>query len=167
MRCCPFKLVFTLFIGDNVFTLNGKNIGKVSKIDNDHFTVYNQGLIQDEEFRIPISAISHFDIKAGKEDTSVILNVNEEQIKHGYEIVSKKPNSELVSGKYNSQYKIPLEKEVIHYETIQHFKENAASSTDKLPSREEYICDMCMEKFKNPDKLQQHRAEKHSAPIGI
>jgi hypothetical protein len=161
------KLVFSLFIGDNVFTSNGKNIGKIDKIDNDHFTVYNQGLIQDEEFLIPISAISHFDIKVGEGNPSVILTINEEQIKHGYEIVIKKSNSELVNGKYSSQYKIPLEKKVIHYETIQHFEENAASSTDKLPSREEYICDMCMEKFNNPDKLQQHRVEMHSAPTGI
>jgi hypothetical protein len=161
------KLVFRLFIGDNVFTSNGKNIGKINKIDNDHFTVYNQGLIQDEEFLIPISAISHFDVKLGEGNPSVILTINEEQIKHGYEIVIKQPNSELVNGKYNSQYKIPLEKEVIHYETIQHFEENVASSTDKLPSREEYICDMCMEKFNNPDKLQQHRVERHSAPTGI
>ena len=161
------KLVFSLFIGDNVFTSNGKNIGKINKIDNDHFTVYNQGLIQDEEFLIPLSAISHFDIKVGEGNPSVILTINEEQIKHGYEIVIKKPNSELVNGKYNSQYNIPLEKEVIHYETIQHFEENVASSTDKLPSREEYICDMCMEKFNNPDKLQQHRVERHSAPTGI
>jgi hypothetical protein len=161
------KLVYRLFIGDNVFTSNGKNIGKINKIDNDHFTVYNQGLIQDEEFLIPISAISHFDVKVGEGNPSVILTINEEQIKHGYEIATKKPNSELVNGKYNSQYKIPLEKEVIHYETIQHFEENVASSTDKLPSREEYICDMCMEKFNNPDKLQQHRVERHSAPTGI
>lgn len=162
------KLIFTLFIGDNVFTSNGKNIGKINKIDNNHFTVYNQGLIQDEEFRIPVSAISHFDIKIGEGNPSVILNVNEEQIKHGYEIVTKKPNSELVNGKdNNSRYKIPLEKEVIHYETVQHFEENVVSSTDKLPSTQEYICDMCMEKFNNPDKLQQHRAEKHSAPTGI
>jgi hypothetical protein len=161
------KPVFSLFIGDNVFTSNGKNIGKINKIDNDHFTVYNQGLIQDEEFLIPLSAISHFDIKVGEGNPSVILTINEEQIKHGYEIVIKKPNSELVNSKYNSQYKIPLEKEVIHYETIQHFEENVASSTDKLPSREEYICDMCMEKFNNPDKLQQHRVERHSAPTGI
>jgi hypothetical protein len=161
------KLVYRLFIGDNVFTSNGKNIGKINKIDDDHFTVYNQGLIQDEEFLIPISAISHFDVKVGEGNPSVILTINEEQIKHGYEIATKKPNSELVNGKYNSQYKIPLEKEVIHYETIQHFEENVASSTDKLPSREEYICDMCMEKFNNPDKLQQHRVERHSAPTGI
>jgi hypothetical protein len=156
-----------LSIGDNVFTSNGKNIGKINKIDTDHFIVYNQGLIQDEEFLIPISAISHFDIKVGEGNPSVILTINEEQIKHGYEIVTKKPNSELVNGKYNPQYKMPLEKEVIHYETIQHFEENVASSTDKLPSREEYICDMCMEKFNNPDKLQQHRVEMHSAPTGI
>jgi hypothetical protein len=56
---------------------------------------------------------------------------------------------------------------VIHYETVQHFEENVVSSTDKLPSREEYICDMCMEVFNNPDNLQQHRVEKHSAPTGI
>ena len=29
------------------------------------------------------------------------------------------------------------------------------------------FCDMCMEKFNNPDKLQQHRVERHSAPTGI
>ena len=39
--------------------------------------------------------------------------------------------------------------------------------TDRLPDDSEYICDMCMEKFSQPDKLQQHRANKHSAPTGV
>ncbi|HKG87982.1 MAG TPA: hypothetical protein VKA95_06620 [Nitrososphaeraceae archaeon] len=38
---------------------------------------------------------------------------------------------------------------------------------DKLPTDSEFICDMCMEKFTEPDRLQEHRAKKHSAPTGI
>jgi hypothetical protein len=41
------------------------------------------------------------------------------------------------------------------------------NSADKLPTDSEFICDMCMEKFNEPDKLQEHRAKKHSAPTGI
>jgi hypothetical protein len=41
------------------------------------------------------------------------------------------------------------------------------NSTDRLPDDSEYICDMCMEKFSQADKLQQHRANKHSAPTGV
>lgn len=39
--------------------------------------------------------------------------------------------------------------------------------TDKLPDESEYICDMCMEKFSQPDKLQEHRTDKHRAPTGV
>jgi uncharacterized Zn ribbon protein len=39
--------------------------------------------------------------------------------------------------------------------------------TYKLPDESEYICDMCMEKFSQPDKLQEHRADKHRAPTGV
>jgi hypothetical protein len=39
--------------------------------------------------------------------------------------------------------------------------------TDRLPDDSEYICDMCMEKFSQPDRLQQHRATKHRAATGV
>ena len=39
---------------------------------------------------------------------------------------------------------------------------NPASSTDKLPSKEEYICEMCMQKFYNSNELQDHRKDLHS-----
>ncbi|MBD0359488.1 MAG: hypothetical protein ICV56_02095 [Nitrososphaeraceae archaeon] len=41
------------------------------------------------------------------------------------------------------------------------------NSADKLPTDSEFICDMCMEKFSQADRLQEHRAKKHSAPTGI
>ncbi len=41
------------------------------------------------------------------------------------------------------------------------------NSADKIPTDSEYLCDMCMEKFSQPDKLQQHRANKHSAATGV
>jgi hypothetical protein len=44
---------------------------------------------------------------------------------------------------------------------------NPASSTDKLPSKQEYICDMCMQKFYDSSELQDHRKDLHSAAIGI
>jgi hypothetical protein len=38
---------------------------------------------------------------------------------------------------------------------------------DRLPDKSEYICDMCMEKFSQSDRLQEHRADKHRAPTGV
>jgi hypothetical protein len=39
--------------------------------------------------------------------------------------------------------------------------------TEIISTDSEFICDMCMEKFSEPDRLQEHRAKKHSAPTGI
>lgn len=44
---------------------------------------------------------------------------------------------------------------------------NPLPSTDKLPSKEEYICDMCMKKFNDLSKLHEHRKNNHFAPTGI
>lgn len=47
------------------------------------------------------------------------------------------------------------------------FNEEKINFGDKLPKDSEYICDLCMEKFDNSEKLQRHRSEKHLAPTGV
>jgi hypothetical protein len=40
-------------------------------------------------------------------------------------------------------------------------------STDKIPFKQEYICDICMQKSYNSNELQDHRKDLHSAAIGV
>jgi hypothetical protein len=154
-----------------VYTLDGKKIGKVTKVDTDYFIVYKKGLIGDEEFRIPVAAVSTYNTNA--DTLSITLNLEEEDVKHGFEYATdNRPNSDIVSGKSDIGYQIPLKKQVVHYEAFPQFEEKEApssysSSTDKLPKDSQYICDMCMEKFDDSGILQKHRAEKHSAPTGV
>src|ERR671911_148135 len=80
------------------------------------------------------------------------------------------PNSDLISGKSDSTYNVGLQKETIRYEAFRLDSEknvNPASSTDKLPSEEEYICDLCMQKFYGSNELQEHRKNQHSAATGV
>jgi hypothetical protein len=154
-----------------VYTSDGKKIGKVTKVDTNYFIVYKKGLIGDEEFRIPVAAVSTYNTSAA-DTLSITLNLKEEEIKHGFEYVTdNKPNSDIVSGKSDIGYQIPLKKQVVHYEAFPQFEENApssySSSTDKLPKHSQYICDMCMQKFDDSRILQKHRADKHSAPTGV
>lgn len=92
-----------------------------------------------------------------------ILNLSEE-IKHGFEFVGdSKPNSDLINGKLDSGYKI-LQKENIRYDAFrQDFEKNVnpISSTDKLPSKKEYIC------YYDSNEPQYHRKNQHSAARGI
>ena len=41
------------------------------------------------------------------------------------------------------------------------------NSKDKLPREQEYICEICMERFDNLDNLQRHRSTKHNASVGV
>ena len=157
-----------------VVTSDGKNIGNVKSLDSKSLVVSKKGFLRDEEFHVAIAAISHYDRRSVKDNNSIthiILNINEEEVKHGFEFGSKnKPNSNLISGKSNSAYKVRLEKETVRYEAFKpDFEKNVnpGSSTDKLPSKEEYICDMCMQKFYNSNELQDHHKDLHSAPTGI
>jgi hypothetical protein len=36
-------------------------------------------------------------------------------------------------------------------------------SANKLPKDSEYICELCMERFNDSNKLQEHRVTKHKA----
>ena len=159
-----------------VVTSDGKKLGTVKSLDSKSLVVFKKGLIRDEEFHIPINAVSHYDSKSGKDIegndsiSNIMLNLNEKEVKHGFEFVGdSKPNSDLVSGKTDSGYNMGL-KETIRYEAINPNSEKSldpASSTDKLPSKQEYICDMCMQKFYNSNELQDHRKNLHSAATGV
>jgi hypothetical protein len=158
-----------------VVTSDGKNLGTVKSSDSNSLIVFKKGVLRDEEFHIPINAVSRYNRRSGDvgEDDNgipnIILNLSEEEVKHGFEFIGdSKPNSELISGKSDSGYKIG--KETIRYEAFMPDSDknvNPASSTDKLPSKQEYICDMCMQKFYDSNELQDHRKDLHSAAIGI
>ena len=146
-----------------VYTLEGKKIGRISEIDSNYFTAYKHGLLTDEEFRIPVSAISA--VENYEDGTVVRINMNEEQVRHGFEFASGRPNSEFMHGSSESEPKMPLEKQVIHYESVRPTQEQSAA--ERPPAISQYLCDMCDEKFKSPDSLQEHRAERHKAATGI
>lgn len=149
--------------GAEVFTLEGKRIGRIKEISSGYFTAFKLGLVTDEEFRIPMSAISA--VENHGSSMIIRLSLKEEQVKHGHEFLKGKPNSEFVGGVAESEPKIPDEKQLIHYESA-----NAAEETrtiERPPATSEYLCDMCDEKFASPSELQEHRALQHKAPTGI
>jgi hypothetical protein len=149
--------------GAEVYTLEGKRVGRIKEINTSYFTAFKRGIVTDEEFRIPISSISAVE-KHGSA-TVVRLSLKEEQVKHGYEFAKGKPNSEFASGAAESELKVPLEKQVIHYESSH--PAEASRTADRPPAISEYLCDMCDGKFGSPSKLQEHRAVQHKAPTGI
>lgn len=151
------------FRGAEVYTLEGKRVGRIKEINTSYFTAFKRGLVTDEEFRIPISAISAVENHGGA--TVVRLSLKEEQVKHGHEFAKGRPNSEFASGAVESELKVPLEKQVIHYESAHAAEETRTA--DRPPAISEYLCDMCDEKFGMPSKLQEHRAVRHKAPTGI
>ena len=165
-----------------VITSDGKKIGKVKRIENeDYFIVYKKGLLTDEEIRVPVTAI--LTRKGGSAHTEPIrLNMSEETLKHGFEFVQAEPNSEFMHGKKESEPKVSLEKQLLHFEPVvpaeganktgisspavteQHravFKPREDGSTTL------YSCDMCPAKFDKSEELQKHRGESHKAPVNI
>jgi hypothetical protein len=153
----------TDFKDAEVYTLEGKQMGRIKEINSSYFTAFKRGLLTDEEFRIPMSAISA--VESHGNATVVRLSLKEEQVKHGYEFTRGRPNSEFASGAAESEPKIPVEKQVIHYESPH--PAEASSTVDRPPAISEYLCDMCEEKFGSPSELQEHRAAQHKAPTGI
>jgi hypothetical protein len=171
------------FKNGQVVTSDGKKIGIVKSLNNNCLVAFKKGLLRDEEFHIPIDAISHYGSKSSKnikdnsaskaktaKSVSIRLNLSEKEVRHGFEFVGdNKPNSDLVSGKSGSGYNMGL-RETIRYEALMPNSEKnlaPASSTDKLPSKQEYICDMCMQRFYYPNELQDHRKDLHSAATGV
>jgi hypothetical protein len=165
-----------------VITSDGKKIGKVKAMENeDYFIVYKKGLLTDEEFRVPISAI--LPGKDGSVNNEPIrLNMSEETLKHGYEFVQSQPNSEFMHGIKESEPKLRLEKPLIHFEPVEPAEESnkrgissppvAKQHQAVLKPREDgtttlYSCDLCPAKFDKSEELQKHRGESHNAPVNI
>jgi sporulation protein YlmC with PRC-barrel domain len=151
-----------------VYTSDGKSAGRIVKVNKEYFTSSKGGLVSDEEYRIPLDAISYIESATG--DMIIVrLKLNENQLKHGYEFVKGKPNSEFVSGRAESEPKFISEKPLIHYEAIEPLEENISlsSTTEGLPKKVEYSCDMCNEKFDDTERLEEHRGKEHKGPVGI
>jgi hypothetical protein len=165
-----------------VITSDGKKIGKVKRRENeDFFIVYKRGLLTDEEIRVPVSAI------LPREDDSVNsepirLNLTEQTLKHGYEFMQGEPNSEFMHGIKESEPKLALEKQLIHFEPVEPAEESNNRGISSPPvtnqhqavlkpgeegTRTLYSCDMCPAKFDKSDELQKHRGESHKAPVNI
>lgn len=167
-----------------VITSDGKKIGKVKRIENDdsHFIVYKKGLLTDEEIRVPFSAI--LPRKDGSANSEPIrLNMSEETLKHGYEFVQGEPNSEFMHGIKESEPKLTLEKQLVHFEPVEPVEEpnNRGISSPPVAKQHQavlkpgeessttalYSCDMCAAKFDKSEELQKHRGESHKAPVNI
>jgi hypothetical protein len=170
--------------GTEVVSSDGKKIGKVKRIENDsYFIVYKKGLLTDEEIRVPVSAISprkHGSVKS----EPIRLNMSEQTLKHGYEFVQGKPNSEFMHGIKDSEPKLTLEKQLVHFEPAEPIEEPNKRGISSPPVAKKhqavlkpdkegattttlYSCDMCAAKFDTSEELQKHRGESHKAPVNI
>ena len=166
---------FTNLIGLEAFTIDNKKIGKIISLDKkknkDHLIISNKGIVHDEEFHIPIDSINEILEKESK----IIINLNEDEIKHGHEFLNKDHlSSDLIKGKSNSTWSSPLEKEKIKYQSFSYNSmgsnyehENENENPKEIKEVDEFLCDMCPDRFKNPSDLELHRKNKHSAPVGI
>jgi hypothetical protein len=164
-----------------VITLDGKKIGKVKRMENnDYFIVYKKGFLTDEEFRVPVSAVLAAE-NSPVHSKPIRLNMSEETLKHGYEFIQAEPNSEFMHGKKDSEPKVRLEKQIIHFEPIEPAEEPNKTGISSPPISKQhqavlkqgeesstlYSCDICPAKFNKADELQKHRGESHNAAVNI
>jgi hypothetical protein len=163
----------------DVITSDGKNIGKVYSTDEDeedHLIVYKKGLLTDQKFRIPVSAIVVEESSAHLEN-SIRLDLTEEQLKHGYQFLKSEPNSEFMHGKRESEPKVRLKKQIIQFEPATKADADNALTTgsNPIPIQEGqgysiprgYRCDMCTGSFEEVNQLEKHRSEIHHTSANI
>jgi PRC-barrel domain len=158
----------TDIIGLETVTADNKNLGKVIAIDekkkNEYFIVLKKGILKDEEFHIPINSITNVSVNESK----ITINLNENEVKHGYELLNESnPSSNLISGKSNSSFSLPFEKDKIKYESFSHKLEESKTEKSEEMVVDKYICEMCQDKFKDISQFELHRKNKHSGPVGI
>lgn len=160
----------TKIIGLETVTADNKNLGKVIAIDNKkknkYFIVLKKGVLKDEEFHIPISSITQI----LDQESKIIINLNEDEAKHGYELLNESnPSSNVISGKSNSSFSIPFGKEKIKYESLSsdNLEEESKPGKSEEIVVEKYICEMCQDEFKDISQFELHRKNKHSGPVGI
>jgi hypothetical protein len=164
-----------------VITFDGKKIGKVKRIENDdYFIVYKKGVLTDEEFRIPVSAIVAGE-NTSENGKSIRLNMSEQTLKHGYQFVQGEPSSQFMHGIKESEPKVRLKKQVMHFEPVEPAEEPNKTGISSPPVSKQhqavlkqgeqsstlYSCDMCPAKFYKADELQKHRSESHKAAFNI
>lgn len=160
----------------DVITSDGKKIGKAyGTDDHDHLLVYKKGLLSDEQFKIPISAIIEEYDEISKD--SIKLKLTEEQLKHAYKFLAAEPNSEFMHGKAESEPKLQLKKQVVQYEPpVSADTDNTLTvGSSPIPIKEGqgysipegYRCDMCAANFNDVDLLEKHRSQAHKAPTNI
>ena len=155
-------------IGLETVSADNKNLGKVIAIDNkkknNYFIVLKKGVLKDEEFHIPINSIT----KILSQESKIIINLNEDEVKHGYELLNQRdPSSNLISGKSNSSFSIPFQKDKIKYQSLSAHLEKPSSKSDDSLKVDTYICEMCQDQFQDISQFESHRKNKHSGPIGI
>jgi hypothetical protein len=160
-------------IGLETITADNKNLGKVIAIDNKkkndqhYFIVLRKGLLKDEEFHIPFNSITQISDQKSK----ITINLNEDEVKHGYEILTDSSNnsspSNLISGKSNSSFSVPFEKEKIKYDSLSYNLEESKLEKSEEVVVDSYICEMCQDQFYDISQFELHRKNKHSGPVGI
>jgi hypothetical protein len=147
-----------------VYSADKKDIGEVSSINGDYFVSFKQGLVVDEEYRIPLKAIEG--VLPSSEEMIVEVGLNEEQLKHGYEVVEERTGSDLIKGKSESELKLPTGKQLIRYSAMEYYRRVRLDRTKgNIPSG--YACDMCNAKFDKAGALEKHRMNIHKGPIGL
>jgi hypothetical protein len=115
-------------------------------------------------------------------DEPIRLNMTEQSLKHGHEIVKGQPNSQFMHGIRDSEPKLGPQKQVIHYDPVESAEASQKWGISSPPvsgdhqallkpgdenNRTSYSCDMCPAKFDNSEELQKHRGESHKAPVNI
>jgi hypothetical protein len=166
-----------MYEGASVYDSGGKMIGKVSRfVNHDYLLVKKKGVLTNEEFRVPVSSISHF--YSSKDNVSVRLKIDQSRLKHGSEVVNGASGGSIPST--HEPGLIPTSKEVVRYtvnESEFHNEQGSKLDTDitnspeyridRMPQDAFFTCDMCTEKFDSEEKLQIHRNLKHNAAIGV
>jgi hypothetical protein len=167
-----------------VISSDGKKVGKVKRVENDgYFIVYKKGLATDEEIRVPLNAILPRKDDGSVSSEPIMLNMSEETLKHGYEFIQGKPNSDFMHGIRESEPKLKTQKQLIHFEPVEPAEEPNKRGISSPPVAKQhqailkpgeetntaahYTCDMCAAKFDKSEELQMHRSESHKAPVNI
>ncbi|SRR5579875_3170162 len=161
-------------VGKNVFTCDGKKIGKVYSIEQEHLLARKRGLLTEEQFRIPTNKIVS---NSENVHNSITINLTEDQLKHGYVFSDRKPNSGLVHGLTDLEPKLKLRKQVKQFSPMVSADADNSLTVGLRPvpaiqpkintESAYYSCDICPCRFSSPDQLQKHRADIHKAATNI
>lgn len=150
--------------GAKVYSSDRKDMGEISNINGDYFVSIKHGVIVDEEYRIPIRAVEG--VLPENTDMIVEVGLNQDQLRHGYEVLDERTGSDLIKGKTDSELKLPSGKQRIRYNAIEYYQRVHLDRTKgNIPSG--YACDMCNAKFDKASALEKHRLRIHKEPVGL